>query len=31
VTLRQFIVLNTALLEYFRHENEKGLPHLVGK
>jgi hypothetical protein len=31
VRLNQFIVLNTELLEYFCQENEKDLPHLVGK
>ncbi len=31
VTLHQFIVLNTELLEYFCQENEKDLTHLVGK
>lgn len=31
VTLRQFIVLNTELLEYFCQDNEKDTPHLVGK
>ncbi len=31
VTLHQFIVLNTELLEYYCQENEKDLPHLVGK
>ena len=31
VTLRQFIVLNTELLEYFCQENEKDQTHLVGK
>ena len=31
VKLHQFIVLNTELLEYFCQENEKDLPHLVGK
>ena len=31
VTLHQFIVLNTELLEYFCQENEKDLPHLIGK
>jgi hypothetical protein len=31
VTLHQFIVLNTELLEYFCQENEKDLQHLVGK
>lgn len=31
VKLNQFIVLNTELLEYFCQENEKDLPHLVGK
>jgi len=31
VTLHQFIVLNTELIEYFCQENEKDLPHLVGK
>jgi hypothetical protein len=31
VTLHQFIVLNTELLEYFCQENEKDQTHLVGK
>jgi hypothetical protein len=31
VTLHQFIVLNTELLEYFCQENEKDQSHLVGK
>ena len=31
VTLHQFRVLNTELLEYFCQENEKDLSHLVGK
>jgi hypothetical protein len=31
VKMRQFIVLNTELLEYFCQENEKDQPHLVGK
>lgn len=31
VTLRQFIVLNTELLEYYCKDNEKDRPHLVGK
>jgi hypothetical protein len=31
VTLHQFIVLNTDLLEYFCQENEKDQGHLVGK
>ncbi len=31
ITLHQFIVLNTELLEYFCQENEKDLTHLVGK
>ncbi|HUA20427.1 MAG TPA: hypothetical protein VMB25_16885 [Bryobacteraceae bacterium] len=31
VTLHQYIVLNTELLEYFCQENEKDLTHLVGK
>jgi hypothetical protein len=30
VTLKQFIVLNTELLEYFCQDNEKDTPHLVG-
>jgi hypothetical protein len=29
--MRQFIVLNTELLEYFCQENEKDQPHLVGR
>jgi hypothetical protein len=31
VTLHNFIVLNTELLEYYCQENEKDGPHLVGK
>jgi hypothetical protein len=31
VTLHQFIVLNTELLEYVCQENEKDQTHLVGK
>ena len=31
VTLNQFIVLNTELLDYFCQDNEKDPPHLVGK
>jgi hypothetical protein len=31
IKFRQFIVLNTELLEYFCQENEKDQPHLVGK
>jgi hypothetical protein len=31
VTLHQFIVLNTELLEYFCQENEKDQTHLVGQ
>ena len=31
VKFNQLIVLNTELLEYFCQENEKDLPHLVGK
>ena len=31
VKFNQFIVLNRELLEYFCQENEKDLPHLVGK
>jgi len=31
VTLRQFIVLNQELLDYFCEDNERDLPHLVGK
>ncbi len=31
VTLRQYIVLNTDLLEYYCQENEKDQGHLVGK
>jgi hypothetical protein len=31
VKLNQFIVLNTDLLDYICLENEKDIPHLVGK
>jgi hypothetical protein len=31
VTLNLFVVLNTDLLDYVCLENEKDIPHLVGK
>jgi hypothetical protein len=31
VKIRQFIALNTELIDYFCMENEKDIPHVVGK
>ena len=31
VSLNQFLALDTDLVDYICHENEKDLPHLVGK